>query len=140
MFRPKIEVKYENEFKFRPNKRAVESITFYSLVSSFALRASLIALSPFILITRPANRECTFITGNKRLSIHCNLKLISTNLTNLPAQFLYGSHLLKIKYWKCRLKHQIRSFKIPKFQAELKLTTQNIHWYSTVGERDNGKE
>lgn len=68
-------------------------LTFEALVSGFALRAGLIALSSFILIARSANRKCTFIASNKWLPIHCYLYLIPTDLANLPTQFFDRCYL-----------------------------------------------
>lgn len=70
-----------------------KEITFYTLVSSFALRAGLIPLPSLILIARSTNRECTFIASNKGLSIHTEFNLISTNLANLAGQLFHRSHL-----------------------------------------------
>jgi hypothetical protein len=63
--------------------------TFETLVSSFTLRASLIPLSSLILITRPTNRESTFVAGNKGLSIVGNLHFIPTYLAYLSTQLFH---------------------------------------------------
>lgn len=62
----------------------IHSFTFETLVSGFALRTSLIALSSFIFIARSTNWKGTFITGNKWLSIYGDFYLIPTDLANLP--------------------------------------------------------
>lgn len=61
--------------------RVIYVRTFVTLIASIAARATLVAFTPFILITRPANREPTFVTRHKQLTILFKSDLITTNST-----------------------------------------------------------
>lgn len=69
--------------------------TFLSLVRRFTLRTRLIPVLPLILVARPADRKCTDIASNERLTIHTFPYVITTNLADLTAQSLHGLALCK---------------------------------------------
>ena len=70
-------------------------ITFETLVSGLALWTKLAPFSPFILITWPAHRKATLITGHKQVSIHRESHAIAANLTDLAIQVLQSLGLHK---------------------------------------------
>lgn len=61
-----------------------------SLVSGFALRATLVRFLSLIFIARPANWKCTDIASNKWLTINRQPHVITTDLTDLAAHGLQG--------------------------------------------------
>lgn len=67
--------------------------TFDAFISGFTLWTGLISLSSLILVARSAHWESTFIACNKRLSIHCYLYFIPTDLTTLSTQFFHRLNL-----------------------------------------------
>lgn len=59
--------------------------TLMTFVSCVALRAGLISILTLVLITRPANRERTFVACNEEVTICCLSHVIPTDLTCLTA-------------------------------------------------------
>lgn len=57
--------------------------TFVTLVTSVTLRATLVPIASFVLITWLANWESTFMTRDKHLATLLHLNLIATNLASL---------------------------------------------------------
>jgi hypothetical protein len=53
-----------------------------ALIASVALRTALVAFTPFIVITRPANGEAAHMTRHKQLTIFFVSNLIATNSAN----------------------------------------------------------
>lgn len=57
--------------------------TFMSFVTSMALRARLVALSPLVLVARLANRKSTLVARHECLPVLLQTYLVSTYLTDV---------------------------------------------------------
>jgi hypothetical protein len=70
-------------------KRVAQEPTFVPLVSSLALRATLVPFLALILIARTADREGALIAGDKNVAGGRNANRVATNLADLAIHALH---------------------------------------------------
>ncbi len=66
-----------------------------TFVSGLALRARLVSIIPFIVITGAADWECTFIASHKELAFSRQPNIIPTDLTNMALHMIQRLWLLQ---------------------------------------------
>jgi hypothetical protein len=66
-----------------------------TFVSGLALRARLVSIIPFIVITGAADWECTFIASHKELAFSRQPNIIPADLTNVALHMIQRLWLLQ---------------------------------------------